>query len=201
MGMATMLRTDETARIIEALLFASGDPLTVKELVKATDTDNETVGIALGELRDRYDRVESALQVVEIANGYQMATRPVYAPYIGKLLAPHANRLSKPALETATIIAYRQPCTQAEIEAVRGVGSDGVLKTLVERELIAEAGRKQAPGRPLLYATTAQFLHYFGLSSLDELPALEDDEEAQSDDRDAAETALIAAGMGNDSTT
>lgn len=196
-----MLRTDETARIIEALLFASGDPLTVKELVKATDTDAETVNIALRDLRDRYARVESALQVVEIANGFQLATRSEYAPYIGKLLAPHANRLSKPALETATIIAYRQPCTQAEIEAVRGVGSDGVLKTLVERELITEAGRKQAPGRPLLYATTPQFLHYFGLSSLEELPIMEEDDEAVAADENAAHTALVAAGMETDSAT
>lgn len=194
-----MLTTDETARIIEALLFASGDPLTVKELVKATDTDSETVNIALQNLRDQYNRAASALQVVEIANGFQLATRSEYAPYIGKLLAPHANRLSKPALETATIIAYRQPCTQAEIEAVRGVGSDGVLKTLVERELITEVGRKQAPGRPLLYGTTPQFLHYFGLSSLAELPIMEEDEEAQAADENAAQTALIAAGMETES--
>lgn len=190
-----MLTSDETARVIEALLFASGDPLTVKELVKATDTDTESVEIALRNLRDQYSSADSALQVVEIANGFQLATRPEYASYIGKLLAPHANRLSKPALETATIVAYRQPCTQAEIEAVRGVGSDGVLKTLVERELITEAGRKQAPGRPLLYVTTPQFLHYFGLASLAELPALEDDSEAYAVEQDAAQTALLAAGV------
>lgn len=196
-----MLTTDETARIIEALLFASGDPLTVRELVKATDTDAETVSISLRDLRDRYARVGSSLQVVEIADGFQLATRPEYAPYIGKLLAPHANRLSKPALETATIIAYRQPCTQAEIEAVRGVGSDGVLKTLMERELVTEAGRKPSPGRPLLYATTPQFLHYFGLSSLSELPPLEDDEEAQQTEQEAAQTALTAAGIETESPT
>ncbi|MBC7807643.1 MAG: SMC-Scp complex subunit ScpB [Akkermansiaceae bacterium] len=190
-----MLTSDETARVIEALLFASGDPLTVKELVKATDTDTESVEIALRNLRDQYSSADSALQVVEIANGFQLATRSEYASYIGKLLAPHANRLSKPALETATIVAYRQPCTQAEIEAVRGVGSDGVLKTLVERELITEAGRKQAPGRPLLYVTTPQFLHYFGLASLAELPALEDDSEADAVEQDAAQTALLAAGV------
>ena len=190
-----MISTEETARVIEALLFASGDPLTVKELVKATDTDIETVKIALQLLENRYQTSESALQIVEIASGYQMATRSNYAHFIGKLLAPHANRLSKPALETVTIIAYRQPCTQADVEAVRGVGSDGVLKTLLERELIIEAGRKQAPGRPLLYATTAQFLHYFGLASLSDLPVLEEDEEAQLADRNAAQTALVAAGM------
>ncbi len=182
-------------KVIEALLFASGDPLTLRELVKATDTDTETVIAALQTLRNRYTQRESALQIVEIASGYQMATRPAFAPYIGKLLAPHANRLSKPALETVTIIAYRQPCTQAEMEAVRGVSCDGVLKTLIDRELIADAGRKNAPGRPLLYATTAQFLHYFGMASLSDLPPMEDDAEEMADTAQATQAALVAAGV------
>ncbi len=190
-----MLSFNESVRVIEALLFASGDPLTMKELMKATDTDSETVALSISALRDRYAGSESALQVIEIAEGFQLATRPEYAPYIGKLLAPHSNRLSKPALETVTIIAYRQPCTQAEIEAVRGVGSDGVLKTLVERELIAEAGRKQTPGRPLLYKTAPRFLHYFGMASLSELPALEEDEESLAGEREATRTVLAAAGV------
>ena len=128
--------------------------------------------------------------------GYQIATRPEFAPAIGKLLAPHANRLTRPSLETVTIIAYRQPCTQAEIEAIRGVSVDGVLKTLLERDLIQEAGRKATPGRPILYTTTDQFLHYFGLASRDDLPQLDEDElEAQTRDAESqAQTALHAAG-------
>jgi segregation and condensation protein B len=101
-------------------------------------------------------------------------------------------------LETVTIVAYQQPCTQAEVEAVRGVSCDGVLKTLLERELIAEAGRKQTPGRPILYMTTPQFLHYFGLGSLDDLPVLEEDEEEQVAREDEARVALHAAGVDTD---
>ena len=179
-------------KIIEALLFASGDPLTLRELVKATDSDADTVLAALQTLRNRYTERESALQIVEIAAGFQLATRPAFAPYIGKLLAPHANRLSKPALETVTIIAYRQPCTQAEMEAVRGVSCDGVLKTLIDRELIADAGRKNAPGRPLLYATTPGFLHYFGMASITDLPEIAGDADEIAA---TANAALVAAGV------
>jgi segregation and condensation protein B len=186
------------AGIIECLLFAVGEPLTAKDLAKTTETDEAAVHTAVRLLRDRY--ATSGLQIVEIARGYQMATRPEFAPAVAKLLAPSANRLSRPALETVTIIAYRQPCTQAEIEAIRGVASDGVLKTLTEREMIKEAGRKQTPGRPILYATTDAFLHYFGLSDLSDLPLLDEEEidareaEAASDDI-AAHTALVAAGV------
>lgn len=178
------------AQIIECLLFVAGEPLTDKELARTTETDLDAVYLALRELRDRY--VHSGLQVVEIAGGFQLATRPEFAPAVGKLLAPHAHRLSRPALETVSIIAYRQPCTQAEIEAVRGVASEGVVKTLMERGLIQEAGRKQTPGRPILYATTDDFLHYFGLADLADLPALDEDEVYE---EQAAAIALAAAGI------
>lgn len=180
-------------RIVEALLFAAGEPLSVKELARTTETEGEELHAAIRALRDRYE--DSALQIVEIAGGFQMATRPEYAPSVGKLLAPHANRLSRPALETVTIIAYRQPCTQTEIEAIRGVASDAVLKTLMEREMIREAGRKQTPGRPILYATTDAFLHYFGMAALDDLPVLEEDDEVIAEATEAATVALTAAGV------
>jgi segregation and condensation protein B len=186
------------AGIIECLLFAVGESLTAKDLAKTTETDEAAVHTAVRLLRERY--ATSGLQIVEIAYGYQMATRPEFAPAVARLLAPSANRLSRPALETVTIIAYRQPCTQAEIEAIRGVASDGVLKTLTEREMIKEAGRKQTPGRPILYATTDNFLHYFGLSDLADLPLLDEEEietleaEAASDDA-AVHIALAAAGV------
>ena len=186
------------AGIIECLLFVAGEPLSAKELAKTTETDEPTVHLAVRLLRDRY--AVSGLQILEIARGYQMATRPEYAPAIARLLAPNANKLSRPALETVTIIAYRQPCTQAELESIRGVASDGVLKTLMDRELIKEAGRKPTPGRPILYATTDAFLHYFGLSDLMDLPVLDEEEiEARTAEvlaDDAAEhTALVAAGV------
>lgn len=188
-------------KVVEALLFASGDPLSFKELCKATEAGADEVQAALITLRNRYTAHESALQIVEVAGGYQMATRPQYAAFVGKLLAPHANRLSKPALETVTIIAYRQPCTQSEVEAVRGVGCDGVIKTLLERELIADAGRKNAPGRPLLYATTAQFLHYFGMASLADLPKINEEADEIMAMQTAADAALTAAGLPQENDT
>jgi len=178
--------------MVEALLFVSGEPLTLKALSKATEWDEEAVLEALQELQERYNQGDTGLQVMEIAGGWQLSTRSEYATTIGKLLAPHANRLTKPALETVTIIAYRQPLTQAEIEAIRGVSCDGVLKTLTERELIQEAGRKQTPGRPILYGTTPQFLHYFGMASLEELPPLPDEEESVEEEMHVA---LHAAGV------
>jgi segregation and condensation protein B len=178
--------------------FRGGRALSAKALARTTETDVGAVDEAIRALRERY--AASGLQIVEIANGYQMATRAEFAPAVGRLLAPHANRLSRPALETVTIIAYRQPCTQADIEAVRGVASDGVLKTLTDRGLIAEAGRKPTPGRPILYATTDDFLHYFGLSDLSALPALDEDDVLDADAAAAAQTreitiALAAAGV------
>jgi segregation and condensation protein B len=182
------------SRILECLLFVAGEPLSVKELAKTTEMDSEAIYNAVRLLRERY--TDSGLHIVEIAGGFQMATRPEYAPAVGKLLAPNAHRLSRPSLETVTIVAYRQPCTQAEIEAIRGVSVDGVLKTLLERDLIREGGRKPTPGRPILYETTSLFLHYFGLASLEELPKLDEDElEQQTRDAEAmAKTALTAAG-------
>ena len=193
---------ESVAPLVECLLFASGEPLTPREIGKAVGLENGLPGElivheAVRILRDRLVRGSSGLHIVEIANGYQMATRPEHAQVVGKLLAPHANRLSKPALETVTIVAYQQPCTQAEIEAVRGVASDGVLKTLVERELVKEAGRKATPGRPILYETTPAFLHYFGLAALSDLPVLDEDEIAanEAESREMAHTALVAAGV------
>jgi segregation and condensation protein B len=183
----------ELSRIIECLLFVAGEPLSAKELAKTTETDEASIHEAVRLLRDRY--ATAGVHVIEIAGGYQTATRPEYAPAVGKLLAPHANRLSRPALETVTIVAYRQPCTQAEIEAIRGVAVDAVLKTLLERDLIREAGRKPSPGRPILYTTTDAFLHYFGLASLDDLPVLEEDEATQEEIDAMAHTALHAAGV------
>ena len=180
--------------MIEALLFASGEPLTMRELEKATEWDADAVREALTELERVLDASSRGLVLMEIAGGWQLATRPDYAGAVGRLLAPRANRLSKPALETVTIVAYRQPVTQLEIEAIRGVACDGVIRTLMDRELIHEAGRRPTPGRPILYGTTAAFLHYFGLASLDALPPLAED--AEPEDRSAeASAALSAAGV------
>jgi segregation and condensation protein B len=158
----------------EAVLFAAAEPLPIEELARVLRCDVNEARDALDGLNSRMESTGSALQVVAIAGGYQLATRPAYREVVGRLMTREPGRLSRAALETLAIIAYRQPITQPEIEAVRGVGCGSVLKTLLERSLIAEAGRRPTVGRPILYATTPSFLHYFALADLSELPPLED---------------------------
>lgn len=162
------------AAAVECLLFVSGEPLTPADLARALECGAEDAEAAVAELRDALDAAGRGLQVVAIAGGFQLATRPAHSETIGRLLARSANRLSRAALETLAIVAYRQPITQPELEAVRGVGCGSVLKTLVDRRLLADVGRKQALGRPILYATTQEFLHYFALSDLADLPPIDD---------------------------
>lgn len=157
---------------LECMLFASPKPLSVQHVAKSLDLDELDVERAIHELR--LDFADRGLQIVRVAGGYQMCTRPEYAEYISALLAPERTHLSRAALETAAIIAYRQPITQPEIDAIRGVNSDTVLKTLLDRRLTRQAGRRETVGRPILYATTDEFLNYFGLNDLSELPELED---------------------------
>ncbi len=159
---------------VECLLFVAGEPLGLPDLARALQCDEDAARAALSDLEARLESTGSGLQVVQIAGGWQLASRPEHGETIARLLARGSNKLSRPALETLAIIAYRQPITQPEIEAVRGVASGSVVKTLVERGLIADVGRKQTVGRPILYATTREFLHYFGLSELSELPPLEE---------------------------
>lgn len=160
------------SRIVEALLHASHAPLSAAELARAdASLDEEVVERALAELRAEYAREERAVEVVEIGGGYQLLTRPEFAPYLQRFdSVPQSARLSGPALETLAIIAYRQPVGRAEVEEIRGVGAGGVLKTLLERELVEVVGRSEGLGRPLLYGTTRRFLEHFGFRSLDELP-------------------------------
>jgi segregation and condensation protein B len=164
------------AATLECVLFVAGEPLPIKEMARALQCDELTVEEALRELQLRMGESGSGLQIVSIAGGYQLSTRAEYAEAVGRLLARGGNKLSRAGLETLAIIAYRQPVTQPEIEAVRGVSSGGVLKTLLERKLIAEAGRKQTVGRPILYTTTPEFLHYFAIGDLSELPPLDEAE-------------------------
>ncbi|MBP6963656.1 MAG: SMC-Scp complex subunit ScpB [Armatimonadetes bacterium] len=158
--------------VLECMLFVSPQPLTVEHVAESLQMDEGTVDRAIHELRLDYGG--RGLQIARIAGGYQMCTRPEYAEHVSRLLKPERIRLSRAALETSAIIAYRQPITQPEIEAIRGVNSDGVVKTLMERNLIRQIGRKESPGRPMLYSTTEEFLNHFGLSDLSQLPELED---------------------------
>lgn len=158
---------------LEALLFASPEPLPRERLAELLpELTAEELAAALAALRSRYASPQSGLMLDEVAGGFRLATRPELAETLARLAAVRPSRLSRPALETLAIIAYRQPITKAEVEAVRGVNIDGVLKTLGERGLIRILGRKREPGRPMLYGTTRAFLEYFGFQELSELPTL-----------------------------
>jgi segregation and condensation protein B len=160
---------------LECLLFVSGEPVPLSELARALGQEENAVEGALRSLQIRLAEQGSGLQILRIAGGWQMATRSEYAEVVGRLLARGSTKLSRAAMETLAIVAYRQPVTAPEIEAVRGVNVSGVLKTLLERRLILEAGRKETVGRPMLYKTSPDFLHYFNLADLSQLPALEAD--------------------------
>jgi segregation and condensation protein B len=179
------------SRVIEALLFSAQKPLSVREIataIRSAENDPAAAGpnefarvreaevaAALEQLKIEYIEQERAFQLMEKAEGWQLATDPQYAQWVRQLFpALKPARLSAPALETLAIIAYRQPITRADVEAVRGVNIDGVLQTLIERGLVKIAGRAEIPGRPLLYETTQFFLDHFGLRSLEELPNVEE---------------------------
>ncbi len=163
-------------QIVEAVLFASDAPLTADEIARADETlDEDQVEEAIRFLRAEYDDAERSFQLVELAEGYQVLTRPEFAPYLERFdNVPRPSRLSGPALETLAILAYRQPLGRIEVEYIRGVGSAGVLKTLQDRELIEVMGRGEGLGRPVLYGTTTRFLEHFGFKSLEELPRPEE---------------------------
>ncbi len=160
---------------LECLLFVAGEPVSLCDLSRALGTDELAVEGALRSLQATLSERGSGLQLIRIAGGWQLSTRPEYAETVARLLTRSASKLSRAGMETLAIIAYRQPITAPEIEAIRGVSASGVLKTLSERRLIAEAGKKMALGRPTLYVTTPDFLHYFGIADLSQLPPLEPD--------------------------
>jgi len=169
---------EEDARLVpllEGLLFAAGAPVPVARLVDALDgPDRRQVMRALELLGTRLETEGRGVRLVRVAGGYQLRTLAEHGPWIRRLLGGKPPRLSRALLETLAIIAYRQPCTKPEIEAIRGVDVDGVLSTLVERRMIRLMGRKEAPGRPILYGTTKEFLEVFSLPDLDALPPLTD---------------------------
>jgi segregation and condensation protein B len=178
-GQGPARATAELKAILEALIFASPEPLTPKAMFKLLDSEpKEDVQAALVDLKHDYDR-PGGLQLVEVAGGYQIVTRPDLHEWVRRLFHERSTqKLTVPALETLAVIAYRQPITAAEITDVRGVNTAGVLNTLLERHLIKIVGRKQVVGRPFLYATTKEFLIRFGLNDLSDLPKVEDMAEA-----------------------
>jgi len=179
----------ELKAIVEALIFASPEPVTMKTLVKLLDSEpKEDVDTAVETLKQDYQR-PGGLQLVEVASGYQIVTKPELHEWVRRLFHERSSqRLSVQALETLAVIAYKQPITALEITEIRGVNTAGVLGTLIDRRLIKVAGRKRVIGRPFLYATTREFLIRFGLKDLTDLPKIEEMAEALGFDVPAALT-------------
>lgn len=166
---------------LEALLFVSGNPLSMDKLKGIFDeTTAEQIDLQLALLRQDYDDRGSGIMLAEVAGGYQLATRPEHFSWIRKFKAVKVStKLSKPALETLAIVAYKQPITRSEVEAVRGVNIGGIMRTLMERRLVKIVGKKDVPGKPMMYGTTQDFLQYFGLKDLSSLPTLKEFQELE----------------------
>ncbi|MBT5471528.1 MAG: SMC-Scp complex subunit ScpB [Nitrospina sp.] len=178
------MERDELKSIIENVLLAADQPVHVDELEKIflNTADKNVLQSILEELREEYQ--SRNLQILEVADGYQLCTRHEFNDWIRKFLKlDRSSRLSQPSLDTLSIIAYKQPLTRQEVDDIRGVDSSGVIKTLLEKKVIGPAGRKKVPGRPIMYRTTQKFLEYFGLKDLSDLPTLEDlKEDIEGDD-------------------
>lgn len=184
------MNEQESVKVLEGLIFASDTPLPlqkIQEILAPDGLDRQAVKKGIADLAKWLEETGSALQVVEMAGGYRLVTRKELGPWIRKLSRPRKVRLSPAALEVLAIIAYKQPVTTPEVEGIRGVNSSGVIKTLLERALIKIAGRMDAVGNPIMYATTREFLEYFGLRSLKDLPTLKEFQEILEEHEAAAE--------------
>ena len=160
--------------IIEAILFVAGEPVNLTDLAHALDLTVSELIPALDALKEEYDQGMRGMRLNRFGESVQLSTRPEYAPYIERLLQPvQKQSLSQAAMETLAIVAYRQPVTKTEMEAVRGVKCDYSVQSLLNKGLIQEVGRKESLGRPMLYGTTEKFLQHFGIESLNELPEME----------------------------
>lgn len=162
--------------VLEALLFVNEKPISLEQIRKALPTvSSSEVRKLIFILADEYSQRKCGMTIVEIAGGFQMLSNPLYASYVRNFYqTKHKEKLSKPALETLAIIAYKQPVSRSDIEQIRGVNTDGVFVHLLNKELIKVVGRKEVPGRPFIYGTTKEFLEYFGLKSLESLPRLDE---------------------------
>lgn len=167
------MASTQLKRTVEALLFASDKPISATKIRSAIGDEDIPVEEITEQLNEEYSSSDHAFFIMEVAGGYQLVTQKEFEPYIKQLYVSSSRmRLSQAALETLSIIAYKQPVSRPDIDAIRGVNSDGVLRTLLERDLIVVKGREQQPGRPLLYGTSDEFLRYFGLKSLKDMPKL-----------------------------
>ncbi len=167
------MRLNEELSVVEAILFASGDPIEKSRLAQASGIEEETVEKIINMLNDRYEENESALMIIKLSDSFQLCVREKFIDYIRAAMETRkAAPLSPAAMEVLTIIAYNQPVTKGFVEHIRGTDSSSVVNSLVEKNLLEEAGRLDVPGRPIAYKTTAAFLRSFQLSSLDDLPAV-----------------------------
>jgi len=180
---------DEIKSLLEALIFVSPAPLSLKKIIEVVGDGfpKKEIEAALSQLQMEYEAPERGLYLQEVADGFQFRTKPRYSEWIKRLKKISPTRLSKAALETLAIIAYKQPVTKGEVERLRGVEVDGIVRTLLEKNLIRILGRKEIPGRPILYGTTQRFLELFELKDLSSLPSLEEIK-ALSDDLSESET-------------
>jgi segregation and condensation protein B len=172
------MEREELRSIVESLLFVAEGPLTIQRLGEVLeDADKDDIRTALQEIQAELENNRRGVRLVEVAGGYQFRTAKVNADWVKKFLGGRPARMGRATLETLAIIAYRQPITRAEIEAIRGVDVDGVINTLLDRSLIRAVARKDVPGRPFLYGTTPEFLQLFNLKDLTHLPTLKEMEE------------------------
>lgn len=177
------MQPNELAHIIEAILFVAGEPVSLEDLIKALDVTEVELRAALDRLESEYDFNRRGIRLNRFGSHVQLATRAEFAPYVERLLQPvQKQSLSQKAMETLAVVAYRQPVTKGDIEAVRGMKCDYSVQSLVNKGLIEEVGRKDALGRPILYGTTDKFLEHFGISSLAELPQLPEMEDMTQED-------------------
>jgi segregation and condensation protein B len=160
--------------IIEAILFASGDSVPLDKICQALELDKKTVKLVINNMIMKYNQADRGMLLREIGNGYQLCTKPELKSYVSKIFETRQKQgLSQAAYETLAIIAYNEPVTKAKIEKIRGVNSDSSIMRLIERNLVEDAGRLDAPGRPMLYKTTEEFLRSFGLKSVKDLPQIQ----------------------------
>ncbi len=179
-----MLDYNKVKSVIEGLLFAVGDDgIDEKQIAEIVELDVETINDIIHDMQGDYKRESRGIRITQIADSYQLTTLPEHAKYFERLMySPNNSTLSQASLETLGIIAYKQPITKADIEEIRGVQSERAIKTLISKELIKEVGRLDAIGRPILYGTTKEFLDYFGLKGLKELPPLAEQIEIRDDE-------------------
>jgi segregation and condensation protein B len=166
-----LIETGTLQRNIEAVLFVASEPISIKALAKLTGAEESDVTVALQHIDEEF--AERGIVLREVAGGYRFASAPAARAAVEAYLLPPKTNLSPAALESLAIVAYNEPVTKAQIEEIRGVSADSVIATLLDRRFIVESGRRESPGRPLLYKTTPDFLEAFGLNSLDDLPAVD----------------------------